>query len=137
MPTNIFLGLTCSSYSPVILGWTHACMGGGYEHTRVVPQNYRWQNGKLRCIYRHHLKVALPRCNKECFSRRNCAADGRLCRSRVAAKIFVFLISRNFREIFNFVFRQIILKFHEILQNNFIKISCFAKILILCFATFY
>ena len=100
------------------------------------PQNYRWQNGKLWCIYRHHLKVALPHCNEECFSRRDCAADGRLCRSRVAAKIFVFLISRNCREIFNFLFRQTLLKFCEI-QNNFVKILCFAKFFILCFTTFY
>ena len=84
----------------------------------MKPQNYKWQNRKLRCIYRHHLKVALPRCNKECFSRQNCAADGRLCRSRVAAKNFVFLISRNFQEIFNFVFCQILLKFCEILRDS-------------------
>ena len=34
------------------------------------PQNYKWQNRKLRCIHRLHLKVALPRHNEECFSRR-------------------------------------------------------------------
>ena len=33
---------------------------------------------------------------------------------RAAAKIFVFIISRNFREIFNFVFRKIVLEFREI-----------------------
>ena len=88
------------------------------EENKSEPQNYKWQNSKLRCRYRHHLKVALPRWNKECFSRQNCAADGRLCRSRVAAKNFVFLISRNFQEIFNFVFCQILLKFCEILRNS-------------------
>ena len=44
----------------------------------------------------------------------------------MAAKIFVFVISRNFSEIFNFVFHKISLEFREI-QNNFVKISCFAK----------
>ena len=60
-------------------------------------------------------------------------ADCSLCRSWVAVKIFVFVISQDFHEIFNFVFRQIFLKFHEI-QNNFVKISwdtksCFAATL--------
>ena len=37
--------------------------------------------------------------NEECFSRRRggCVADGRLCRSRVVAKMLVFVISLNFR----------------------------------------
>ena len=37
----------------------------------------------------------------------------------MAVKIFVFIISQNFREIFNFVFLEI--------QNNFVKTLCFAK----------
>ena len=74
-----------------------------------------------------------------------------MCRSRVAAKKFVFIISRNFREIINFVFREsfpefyeisrnsnkcrqnfvfceIVLEFREIsrISNNFVKILCFA-----------
>ena len=38
--------------------------------------------------------------------------------TRLAAKIFVFVISRYFREIFNFVFREIFLEFREILQTR-------------------
>ena len=53
-------------------------------------------------------------------------ADDRLCRSRVAAKIFVFVISLNFHEIFSFVLCRIFLQFSEI-QNNFVIISCFTK----------
>ena len=56
-----------------------------------------------------------------------------MCRSRVAAKILVFVISRNFCEIFNFVFCKIFLEFREI-QNNFVKILCFAKFVQRCFA---
>ena len=37
---------------------------------------------------------------------------------RVAAKIFVFVILRNFREIFNLVFCEIFLEFREISQNT-------------------
>ena len=48
-------------------------------------------------------------------------ADGRLCISRVAAN---FLFS-YFREIFNYVFWEIFLKFREI-QNYFVKILCLA-----------
>ena len=40
---------------------------------------------------------------------------------RVAAKIFVFVISRNFREIFNFVFREIFLEFRENSWNKKLK----------------
>ena len=36
----------------------------------------------------------------------------------MAAKIFVFVISRNFHEIINFVFREIFLEFREISQNT-------------------
>ena len=38
----------------------------------------------------------------------------------------VFVILRNFHEIFNLVFREIFLEFREN-QNYFAKISCFAK----------
>ena len=37
--------------------------------------------------------------------------DGRLCKSRVGAKTFVFVILPNFHEIFNFVFCKILLNF--------------------------
>ena len=47
-----------------------------------------------------------------------CTADSRLCRSRVAAKIFVFIISRKFCKIINFVFLKIFSKFHEISWNS-------------------
>ena len=59
--------------------------------------------------------------------REGCVADGKLCRSRVAAKIFIFVISLNIRKIFNFVLREIFIEFREI-QNNFDKIL-FRKIL--------
>ena len=49
--------------------------------------------------------------------RGGCVADSRLCRSRVAAKMFA--------KFFNFVFWEIFLEFREI-QNNFVKILCFA-----------
>ena len=39
----------------------------------------------------------------------------------MAAKIFVFVISQNFREIFNFVFREIFLEFREISRNTKLK----------------
>ena len=42
---------------------------------------------------------------------------------RVAAKIFVFVISRNFREIFNFVFREIFLEFRIKIWAKFYAIS--------------
>ena len=37
---------------------------------------------------------------------------------RLAANIFVFVISWNFRKIFNFVFREIFLEFREILRKT-------------------
>ena len=59
-------------------------------------------------------------------------------RGRVATKNLVFVISRNFREIFNFVFREIFLEFCKIkiyfrfakLKENFAKheIKNFVKI---------
>ena len=39
----------------------------------------------------------------------------------------------NFRKIFNFLFCEIFLEFHKI-QNNFVKILCFAKFWQCCFA---
>ena len=42
----------------------------------------------------------------------------------MAAKFFVFVLSRNLRNIFNFVFHEIFQ-----IQNNVVTISCFAKIL--------
>ena len=53
--------------------------------------------------------------------RGGCVADSRLCRSRVAVKIFVFIILLNFCKTFNFVFHKIFPEFCEI-QNNFVKI---------------
>ena len=42
---------------------------------------------------------------------------------RVAAKIFVFVFLRKFREIINFVFREIFLQFREIFAKHEIEIS--------------
>ena len=39
------------------------------QWTQVFPQNYRWQNRKVRCLCRSFLKVGLPRRNEECLSR--------------------------------------------------------------------
>ena len=103
-------------YYTVLQRMTHLylkpmCALSVYGPTRIIDDRIESYSH-----HRHHLKVALPRCHKECFSRRDCAADSRLCRSRVAAKIFI--ASWNFRYIFNFVFRHIFLKFREILQNS-------------------
>ena len=46
-----------------------------------------------------------------------CTADSRLCRSRVAAKIFAFVSLQNFREIIHFEFR-FCPEFHEISRNS-------------------
>ena len=46
---------------------------------------------------------------------------------RVAAKIFVFVISRNFREIFNFLFREIFLEFRETRNQNLDKIFAISR----------
>ena len=41
---------------------------------------------------------------------------------RVAAKIFVFVFLRKFREIINFVFREIFLQFREIFMKHEIEV---------------
>ena len=71
---------------------------------------------------------------------------GNMCRCsrvriRVAAKIFVFVMSRKFREIFNFVFREIYLEFRKISRNTKSKFGgkfrIFAKHEIKMWATFW
>ena len=47
------------------------------------------------------------------------------CLGRVAAKIFVFVFSQEFREIFSYVFRKIFLQFRKIFAKH--EIEIFAK----------
>ena len=61
-------------------------------------------------------------------------ADGRLCSSRVASKIFVLVISWNFRKKFYFLFREIFLQFREI-QNNVCHNFVFREILTMLFCS--
>ena len=80
------------------------------------------------CIYRLHLKVSLPRSKRLFYQTGVCAAY--CVRVRWLQKNFVFLISRNFQEIFNFVFSWNFAK----IQNNFVKILCSPKFVQSCFA---
>ena len=88
----------------------------------TVGQGHRIKDDRMEYygVYIGFISKKHCRAAKDCFSRREFvrAADSRLCRSRVAAKIFVFIIQRNFREIINFVFREIFTEFHKILRNS-------------------
>ena len=63
------------------------------------PQNYRWQNGKVRLLFISKEHCCATMKNLLADGRGGWVADGRLCRSRVAAKCsqkFKFRVSWNF-----------------------------------------
>ena len=88
------------------------CTSVQYTH-RIINDRMENDGVYIGFISKKHCREA-----KDCLSRREFVQHTADCEGTGLLWKFLFVISQNFREIINFMFHEIFIKFHEILRNS-------------------